>query len=72
MSESAGVGGADGGGDGGDFVFGLKGHDAEILVLRKFVQNVGRRSDRIGAQKQRQAGFLRGGHKTDAPAPDFR
>src|SRR5271155_5366311 len=38
--ESARVGCADRGGDGGDFVFGLEGHHAEIFVLREFVKNV--------------------------------
>ena len=53
-AERAGISRADRGSDGGDFVFGLKGDHAEIFVGGKLVQNVGRRRDRIGAEKKRQ------------------
>src|SRR6266478_3701757 len=41
----ASVGSADGGADGGDFVFGLESNDTKIFVLRKFVEDVRGRSD---------------------------
>ena len=38
----------------GDLVLGLERDDAELLVLRELVQDVGRRRDRVGAEEQRQ------------------
>ena len=63
--QGAGVCGSNRGGDGGDFVFSLESDDAEILVLRELVQNVGRRSDGIAALKKFQAGFLRSGNEAE-------
>ena len=54
-------GGAQGGADAGDLVFGLEGADAEVLVLRQLVEDVGRRRDRVAAEEQRQLRLLRRG-----------
>ncbi len=61
--ERAGIGRADGAGDGRDLVLGLKGQNAKMFVFRKFVENVRRGSDGIAAQIKFQTGFLRGGNK---------
>jgi hypothetical protein len=45
---------ADGGGDAGDLVLGLERADAEVLVLRELVQDVGGRGDRVAAEEQRR------------------
>ena len=58
-------GGAQGGADAGDLVLGLEGADAEVLVLRQLVEDVGRRGDRVAAQEQRQLGLL----PTPRPGP---
>ncbi len=57
-AESAGVGRADRGRDGGDFVFGLEGDYAEIFVLRELVENVGCGRDGIRAEEKRDARFI--------------
>src|SRR5580692_3864962 len=57
--------GPDGRRDGGDFVFGLKRHYAEILVHGEFVKNVGSRRDGIRAEEQRDSGLLRRGDKSE-------
>ena len=64
-AERAGIRRADGGSDGGDFVFGLKSGDAEILVLRKLMQDVRRGGDGIRTQEQFDARLLRGGDETE-------
>src|SRR5690348_1597135 len=64
--EGACVGCADRGSDGGDFVFGLEGHYAEIFVLGQFVKNVRSRRDRIAALKEAEAGFLRSGDEAES------
>ena len=51
------------GADAGDLVLGLEGGDAEALVPGQFVQDVGGRGDRVGAQEERQPGLHRGGHQ---------
>ncbi len=63
MAKEPGVGSADCGSDGGDFVFSLKGENAEILVLRKFVKDVGSGSNGIAAEEQFESGLLRSGDK---------
>ena len=45
---------ADGGPDRGDLVLGLEGADAEVLVPREVVEDVGGRRDRVRAQEERQ------------------
>ena len=60
-AEGAGVGGAQGGADAGDLVFGLEGADAEVLVLGQLVQDVRGRGDRVAAEEKRQLGQLAGG-----------
>ncbi len=51
------VGRPDGGTDAGDLVLGLERRDAEGLVLRQLVEDVGGRGDRVGAEEQREAGL---------------
>src|SRR5262249_38069401 len=63
--ESAGIGRADSGSDRGDFVLGLESDDAEILILRKLMQDVGRGGNRVAALEQLEAGFLRGGNEAE-------
>ena len=48
---------ADGGTDAGDLVLGLERRDAEGLVLRQLVEDVGGRGDRVGAEEQRETGL---------------
>ena len=62
-AKRTGISSADGRGNRGDFVLGLKGDYAEILVLRQLVQNVRSGSDWIRAQKKRDARLLRSGDK---------
>src|SRR5437588_534082 len=47
-------GGAECRADTGDLVFGLQRADAEVLVLRQLVQDVGRGRDRVTAEEHRQ------------------
>ena len=61
----AGERGAEGHADRRDLVFGLHRADAEVLVLRELVQDVGRRRDRVRPQRDRELRELAGGH--DAP-----
>src|ERR1700674_5366915 len=61
----AGKAGANGGANRGDLVFRLKGLHAKTLVAREFMENVRRRSDRIGTIKQRATGELRCSHETN-------
>jgi len=63
--QCAGIGGADGTGDGSNFVFGLEREDAEILVLRELMQNVGGRRNRVTAEVQLQTSLLRRGDEAD-------
>src|SRR5687767_5462770 len=47
---------ANGGSDGGDFVFRLKGSNVEVFVPGKFMQNVARRRNRVAPVKERFSG----------------
>ncbi len=58
-ASDAGIRGPDCSSDGGDFVFGLERHHAEILVHGKFVKNVRCGCDRIGTQKEGKSRLLR-------------
>ena len=60
-AEVAGEGGAERHADRCDLVLGLHGADAEVLVLRQLVEDVGRRRDRVRAERDRQLGELAGG-----------
>ena len=66
-AELTGERGADRHRGGGDLVLGLQRADAEVLVLRQLVQDVGRRRDRVRRVEDRQAGALGGG---DEPVGD--
>ena len=65
MRQRAGVGGADGRGDGRDLVLGLERDHAELLVHRQLVQDVGGGRDRVGALESGMPGLLRGGHEAE-------
>ncbi len=52
--------GADGGGDGRDFILGLKGANAEVLELDQLVQDVAGRRDRVTAVEDLGAAPVRG------------
>ena len=54
-AELAGEGGAERHVDGGDLVLGLHGADAEAVVAREVVQQLGGRGDRIGGEERLQA-----------------
>ena len=54
-AEGATEGGTEGGADPGDLVLGLKGPDAELLVLRQLVEDVRGGGDRVGAEEERAA-----------------
>ena len=60
-AEMAGERGAERHADRGDLVLGLHGADAEVLVLRQFVQDVAGRRDRVRPERDRQLGQLAGG-----------
>ena len=64
-AEVAGEGGAEGHAARRDLVLGLHGADAEVLVLGQLVEDVGRRRDRVRAERDGQLGQLAGGD--DAP-----
>ncbi len=59
--ELAGERGADRNRGGRDLVLRLQRADAEVLVLRQLVEDVGRRGDRVGGVQDRQARLLGGG-----------
>ncbi len=56
----------------GDLVFSLERPNAERLVLREFVQDVGRRGDGVGAKEQRQTSRLRRPQQARTTAPGCR
>ena len=58
-------GGAEGGTDAGDLVFGLEGADAELLAPAELVQDVRGRGDRVAAQEEREPG--QAGRRDEAP-----
>src|SRR3546814_6692087 len=64
-AEVTGKGGADGGADSGDLVLGLKRRHAERLVLGELVEDVGGRSDRVGAEEHREPGLYAGWDKAE-------
>ena len=51
--------------DRGDLVFGLERVDAEVLVLRQLVEDVGGRRDRVRAEEQRPSRLLRRGDEAE-------
>ncbi len=61
--------GANRGGDGRDFILGLEGAHAEVLMLGKLVKNVASRSDRIAAQEQLAVAALGGRDQAVGPWP---
>ena len=71
-AKSARIGGADRGRDRSDFVFGLEGDDAEILVHGKLVKNVGRRRNRIRAEEERNARLSATQRRSQERAPYCR
>ena len=63
-AEMAGERGAERRAGGRDLVLGLERADAEVLVLRQLVEDVGRGRDRVRAQEHRQLRELTGGDHT--------
>ena len=62
-SQATGKAGADGSTDPGNFIFRLDGDDAEFLMFRQFMQDIGCRSDRVASEEQPQAGLLGGSYQ---------
>ena len=64
-AQVSGIGRPECGPDRGDLVLGLEGHDALVLRRSELGEDVGRRSDRVGAEEQRQPGPRRTGHEAE-------
>jgi len=60
-SQATGKAGTDRSTDSGNFIFRLNGDNAEFLMFRQFMQNIGGRSNRVASEEQPQAGLLGGG-----------